>query len=332
MKIKAGIIGASGYAGYELIKILKKHPKVDLKILNSRTYAGKTVKSIYSDFNDSKLKFTDVGLDELSSLDVVFLTVPNGVAMRIAPKLKCKVIDLSADYRYNNKNIYEKIYGIKHIDRKAKAIYGLPELFRRDIKKAKVIGNPGCYATASILAALPIQKYCKYIVFDCKSGYSGAGVKLTYNNDPKNYIDNIIAYKLSAHRHKSEIEQFIKTKLSFTPHVIPAFRGIMCTMHAILNKKIDNNKIKNIYKSYYKKEPFIKIMEDKTPELHDVQNTNYCCIGGFEVDDNNQLVVVSTIDNLIKGAAGQAVQNMNIMFGIEEKEGLSFSAYPLKKN
>ena len=323
MKIKAGIIGASGYAGYELIKILKKHPKVDLKILNSRTYANKTVKSVYKDFKDSKLKFTDVGLDELSSLDVVFLTVPNGVAMRIAQKLKCRVIDLSADYRYKDASTYEKVYGIKHTDKKAKYAYGLPELFRAEIKKAKVIGNPGCYATASILAALPIQKYCKYIVFDCKSGYSGAGVKPTYNNNKKNYTDNIIAYKLSNHRHKSEIGQFIKTKLSFTPHVIPAFRGIMCTMHAILNKKIGNNKIKSIYKNYYKNEPFIKILEDKIPELHDVQNTNYCCIGGFEVDENNQLAVVSTIDNLIKGASGQAVQNMNIMFGFKETIGLA---------
>ena len=292
MKIKAGIIGASGYPGYELIKILKKHPKVDLKILNSRTYAGKTVKSVYKDFKDSKLKFTNAPLNEINKLDVVFLAVPNGTAINLVPKLKCKVIDLSADYRYKNKGIYEKIYGIKHIDKKAKYAYGLPELLREKIKKAKVIGNPGCYATASILAALPIQKYCKYIEFDCKSGYSGAGVKPAYNNDPKNYTDNIIAYKLSAHRHKSEIEQFIKTKLSFTPHVIPTFRGIMCTMHAILNKKIGNNKIKSIYKNYYKKEPFIKIMEDKIPELHDVQNTNYCCIGGFEIDDNNQLVVV----------------------------------------
>src|SRR3989338_3001659 len=250
MKIKAGIIGASGYAGYELIKILKKHPEADLKALNSRTYAGKAVKSMYPDFNDAKLKFTDAGLDELSSLNVVFLAVPNGTAMRIATKLKCKVIDLSSDYRYKNVLTYEKIYGINHIDKKAKAAYGLQELFRKEIKKARVIGNPGCYATASILAALPMQKYCKYIVFDCKSGYSGAGVKPTYNNDPKNYTDNIIEYKLSNHRHKSEIEQFIKAKISFTPHVIPAFRGIMCTMHAILDKKMGSNKIKNICKNY----------------------------------------------------------------------------------
>ena len=321
-KIKAGILGASGYAGYELIKILSRHPKVELAVLNSKSHAGKTVKSVYHDFFDSKLKFTNVDLKELNGLVVVFLAVPNGTAMKIAKGLKCKVIDLSADYRYQNKSVYEKIYGIKHIDRKANAVYGLPELFRKKIKKAKIIGNPGCYATSSILAALPIQKYCSRIVFDCKSGYSGAGVKPTYINDPKNYTDNIIAYKISSHRHKSEIEQFIKAKVSFTPHVIPTFRGIMCTMHAILNKKLDSNKIKKICQKYYKNEPFIKIMEGKIPELHDVQNTNYCCIGGFEIDNSSQLVVVSTIDNLIKGASGQAVQNMNIMFGFDEKEGL----------
>jgi len=321
--IKAGIIGASGYAGYELIKILKKHPKADLAILNSRTYAGKTVKSVYKDFKDSKLKFTNASLNDINKLDIVFLAVPNTVAMSLVPKLKCKVIDLGADYRFKDAKVYEKVYKAKHKDNKTKSVYGLPELFKEKIKKAKVIGNPGCYATASILAALPIQKHCKYIIFDCKSGYSGAGIKKSYVTDPKNYINNIIPYKLINHRHKSEIEQFIKTKISFTPHVLPLFRGLMCTMHVILNKNISSNKIKAIYKNYYKNQPFVKIV-DKTPELHDTQNNNYCYIGGFEIDDNNQLVVVSTIDNLLKGASGQAVQNMNLMFGFEEKEGLEF--------
>ena len=338
MKIQSGIIGASGYAGYELIKILMKHSKVDLKVLNSRTYAGKTVKSVYNDFKDSKLKFTNVSLNELNNLDVVFLTVPNGTAMEIVPKLKCKVIDLSADYRFENTGVYEKVYKIEHKDKSRNAVYGLPELFRAEIKKTNVAGNPGCYATASILAALPIQEHADNIIFDCKSGYSGAGVKPTYVNDQKNYSDNIIAYKITNHRHKPEIEQFIKTKISFTPHVIPVFRGLMCTMHAILSKNTDSNtrkngtffvsqkseisvKIKNIYEDYYKNQPFVKIV-DKIPELHDIQNNNYCYLGGFEVDENNQLVVVSVIDNLLKGASGQAVQNMNLMFGFDEGEGL----------
>jgi len=321
MKIEAGIIGASGYAGYELIKILKKHPKADLAVLNSRTHAGKTVKSIYKDFKDSKLKFTNEPLSEINKLNVVFLAVPNTVAMSLVPKLKPKIVDLGADYRFKDVRIFEKVYKKKHTDKKTKAVYGLPELFKEKIKKSKVIGNPGCYATASILAALPIQKYCKYIILDCKSGYSGAGAKKSYVNDPKNYTNNIIPYKLTNHRHKLEIQQFLKNKISFTPHVLPLFRGLMCTMHAILNKKLDSNTIKNIYKNYYKNQPFIKIV-DKIPDLHDVQNNNYCYIGGFEIDDNNQLVVISTIDNLLKGASGQAVQNMNLMFGFDEDEGL----------
>lgn len=321
MSIKTGIIGAAGYAGYELIKILTKHPKVDLKVLNSRTYAGKTIKSVYNDFKDSKLKFTNVSLNEINNLDIVFLAVPNGTAMEIVPKLKCKVIDLSADYRFKDTSVYEEVYKIEHKDKNRNAVYGLPELFKAEIKKTNVVGNPGCYATASILAALPIQKYADYIIFDCKSGYSGAGVKQTYVNNPKNYTDNIIAYKITNHRHKYEIEQFFKNKISFTPQVIPTFRGLMCTMHAILDKKIDNNKIKTIYKNYYKNEPFVKIL-NKIPELHDIQNNNYCCLGGFEIDENNQLVVVSVIDNLLKGASGQAVQNMNLMFGFDEVEGL----------
>ena len=321
MKIKAGIIGAAGYTGYELIKILQKHQKIELAVLNSRTYAGKTVKSVYKDFSNPELKFTNIPIEDLNKVDVVFLAVPNGTAMDIVPKLKCKVVDLSADYRFEDSKIYEKIYNTKHTDNGTKAVYGLPELFKKEIKKAKLVANPGCYATASILAALPIQKYSENIIFDCKSGYSGAGVKKTYVNDPINYSDNIIAYKITNHRHKYEIQQFLKNKISFTPHVIPVFRGLMCTMHAILNKKIDSNQIKKIYEDFYKNDSLVKIVE-KIPELHDVQNSNYCHIGGFEIDENNQLVVISVIDNLLKGASGQAVQNMDLMFGFDETEGL----------
>lgn len=319
---KVGIVGASGYTGYELIKILKKHEKVDLVVLDSQSYVGQTVKSLYPDFWDKELKFTNTAIEGLNKLDLVFLAVPHKTAMSIVPKLKCKVIDLSADYRFRKIDVYEKAYETEHIDKKTKAVYGLPELFRKKIKKAKVIANPGCYATACILSAYPIQKLAKYIVFDCKSGYSGAGKNPSYYNDPKNYENNILAYKLTKHRHKYEIEQFIKTKLSFTPHVIPTFQGMMCTMHALLRKETGKDEIKNLYKEFYKDEPFVKIIEDRIPELHDVQKSNYCNIGGFEIDENNQLVIISAIDNLIKGASGQAVQNMNIMFGFDEREGL----------
>ena len=322
MKIKAGIIGASGYTGYELIKILIKHKNVELGFLNSRSHFGKTVKSVYSDFHDDNLKFTNFDLDEIKKLnaDVVFTALPSGEAIDVVPELRSRVIDLSADFRFSDLSIYEKVYGINRKE-KIDAVYGLPELFRKQIKNAKVVANPGCYATASILAALPIQKYAGNIIFDCKSGYSGAGVKPTYVNQKENYSDNIISYNITKHRHKYEIEQFIKTKISLTPHVIPTFRGLMCTMHAIFNESMSNDDARKIYEDFYRNEPFTEIL-NKIPELHDVQNNNYCCLGGFEIDENNQLVVISVIDNLLKGASGQAVHNMNIMFGFDEREGL----------
>ena len=323
MKIKAGVIGASGYTGYELIKILSRHKNVDIEFLNSKGHNGQSVKSVYSDFWDNELKFTGLSIDEINSknADVIFTALPSKESIEVVKKLKTRVIDISADFRFSDSKIYEKVYGVKN-DSKIKAVYGLPELFRKEIKKAKVVANPGCYATACLIAALPIQKLANNLIFDCKSGYSGAGIKPTYVNQPENYSDNIIAYNISKHRHKYEVEQFIKAKVSFTPHVIPVFRGLMCTMHVILKKKEDSDKIKKLYMDFYKDEPFVNVMEDRLPELHDVQNNNNGCLGGFEIDENSQLVVVSAIDNLLKGASGQAVQNMNIMFGFGEGEGL----------
>lgn len=322
MKIKAGIIGASGYTGYELLKILSRHKNADLAFLNSKSHNGQTVKSVYSDFWDEKLKFTNLSMDEINKTkaDVVFTALPSKESIEVVRKLKVRVIDLSADFRFSDPKVYEKIYGIKN-NSGINAVYGLPEMFRKEIKKAKVVANPGCYATACLIAVLPIQKFAGNIIFDCKSGYSGAGARPAYVNQPENYSDNIIAYNITKHRHKYEIGQFIKTKLSFTPHVIPTFRGLMCTMHVMLKKKDDGEKIKKLYKNFYMNEPFVRIM-DKIPELHDVQNNNSCCLGGFETDENNQLVIISVIDNLLKGASGQAVQNMNIMFGLDEGEGL----------
>jgi len=318
--IKAAILGASGYTGYELIKILHKHPYVKLEFLNSRSYAGKKVKHLYKDFPNDKLKFTNNSLSKINKADIVFMALPAGEAIKLMPRLKTKVIDLSADYRFFDLNLYKKIYHKKH-KKKISAVYGLPELFKRKIKNAKLVANPGCFSTASLLAALPIQKYADYIIFDCKSGYSGAGIKPTYVNQKKNYLDNIIPYNISKHRHKYEIEQFLNAKISFTPHVIPTFRGLMATTHILLKKKISIKKIINQYKKYYQNQPFVKII-DKIPTLHDVQGTNNCIIGGFEIDENNQLAVISVIDNLLKGASGQAVQNMNLMFGFNERKGL----------
>ena len=323
---KTGIIGASGYTGYELIKILKKHPQAELLVLNSQSYGGKKVKELYPDF-DGEETFTNYSVDEINNmkLDAIFLAVPHTKAFELVPKLKCKkIIDLSADYRFKKIQKYEEVYGAKHTDEKnnRKAVYGLPELFKEKIKKAKIAANPGCYATVCLLAALPIQKLAKYIVFDCKSGWSGAGKESIYTKDHNSIKENIVAYKLTTHRHRYEIEQLIKTKLSFTPHVIDAYQGMMCTAHILLKKQINKNEIIKIFEELYKEQPFVKIITNKIPEIKDVQKTNYCHIGGFEIDENNQLVIVSVIDNLIKGASGQAVQNMNLMFGFNEGEGL----------
>jgi len=322
MKIRAGIIGASGYTGYELIKILSKMPEVELIVINSESSANMKVKELYKDF-DGEHVYTNYSIAEINkmSTDIVFLAMPNGEAMRLVPKLKCRIIDLSADYRFNDTTTFESVYKMNHSDKGRKAVYGLPELFVDEIKKARLIANPGCYSTASLLGIYPVQEYADYIVLDCKSGYSGAGKKPSYVNEPKNYTDNIIPYNLVNHRHKAEIEQFIKTRISFTPHVLSTFRGLMCTAHILLKKKISPEKVRKLYIDFYKNKSFVRVL-DKIPDLHDVQRTNLCCIGGFEIDSNNQLVVISVIDNLIKGASGQAVQNMNIMFGIEQSNGL----------
>lgn len=320
---KVGIIGASGYAGHELVNLLTKHSGVEVIFLNSHSYSGKKVSELYADFA-GKLKYTDYSIEEINEMepDLVFLALPAGHAIEITKQLdeKIKVVDLGADFRFKDMAKYKAIYKVENSIEKNEAVYGLPELFREEIKTARIVANPGCYATACLLAALPLQQnqaLAKYVIFDCKSGWSGAGKESAYAKNPLLVKGNLIPYKLANHRHKYEVEQFIKTPLSFTPHVLEAFRGLMCTAHVLLNEKVDAS----LYEDFYKKEPFVSISQN-IPELTDVIGTNQCRIGGFEIDENNQLVIVSVIDNLVKGAAGQAVQNMNLMLGFYEKEGL----------
>ena len=326
--MRVGIIGAAGFAGFELVKILSNHPKIELVALNSKTFAGTKVKSVYPEFWDENLAFTNYSAGELNSLDldVVFLAVPHGASMGIAPKLKCGIIDLGSDYRFPDAKLFKKVNGIEHADKKhlKEWVYGLPELFRPKIKKAKLVANPGCYATACILAGLPLakEKLFSNAVFDCKSGYSGAG---RAHASDKAYMqglrENIVPYKLTSHRHMFEMRQFLGKSVSFTPHVLPFYRGIVATGHFFLKKKLSGGAVRKKFEKFYANEPFVKIVEG-IPTMHDIQKSNYCLIGGFEVDDNNRLVIVSTLDNLVKGAAGQAVQNMNLMFGFDEKLGL----------
>jgi len=321
-KIRAGIIGATGYTGHELIKILSRHPHVELVVRNSESNAGKKVSELYPDF-EGDLKYTGHSIDEINSLklDVVFLALPHTVAMDWAPKLHCKVIDLSADYRFKETAEYERVYKLAHKDPKAKAVYGLPELFLEEIKTAKLVANPGCYATGMILSGYPVKDNSDYMIFDCKSGWSGAGKSSKYAKDSTISKDNLVSYSLTAHRHKYEVQQFLGKRISFTPHVIDTFRGMMITAHILLKKHESAEEIKKKYKEFYANARFTKVI-DEVPDLHSVQNTNQLIIGGFEVDENNQLVVVTVLDNLLKGASGQAVQNMNIMFGFEQTAGL----------
>ncbi|HLD75492.1 MAG TPA: N-acetyl-gamma-glutamyl-phosphate reductase [Candidatus Norongarragalinales archaeon] len=316
---KVGIIGASGYTGHELCKLLSKHKKVDLCVVNSQSFPGKKIRHVYPD-EKTDLQYTGLTMDEVNrkDLDVVFLAQPPGHARVWVDALdeSTKIVDLSADYRFADEETFRNVYGF---DRGPKvATYGLPELFREKIKKAHLVANPGCYATACILAGLPIQKKARYAVFDCKSGWSGAGRESAYAKNPGMLKENLIAYKIARHRHKYEVEQFLDTPISFTPHVLPFFRGLMCTAHIFMKETVDAY---SVYESFYRNEPFVSIGKD-APQIRETVQTNSCKIGGFETDENGTLAVVSVLDNLQKGASGQAVQNMNLMLGFSEREGL----------
>lgn len=320
-----GIIGASGFTGHELLKILRQHKSVELGVRNSRNYADKKVSSVYSQFQGNDV-YTGYSIEEINGLglDLIFLALPHALSMDTIQALdtaKTKLIDLSADYRFKDGKKYEEVYGRAPLRSKHTWVYGLPELFKKDIQNAHAVANPGCYATASLLAAYPIQEYASHIIFDCKSGWSGAGRDSTYAKNPAMLQDNLIAYNLTKHRHKYEIEQFISTPVSFTPHVFDTFQGMMCTTHILLKDKVVKEEIMKQYEEFYTGAPFIRIY-DAAPQVVQTQKTNFCDIGGFEIDETNQLVIVSTLDNLWKGAAGQAVQNMNLMLGFEETEGL----------
>ena len=305
---KIGILGASGYTGHELIKILEKHGGVEIAVCNSETSAGKPVTSVYPDFRGSRT-YTGYPLDAIRKmpLDGLFLASGDEFAKQHARSFPYPVIDLSHALRFDDD-----------------AVYGLPELSRAKIPGARLVANPGCYVTSCLLAAAPLVRagVATRIVFDAKSGWSGAGRQSAYAQDPARMKDNLVPYKIVDHRHKSEIERHLGMKISFTPHVLDTFRGILTTAHVFVRQPLPKKQIVDIYAGAYGKEPFLRILTDRLPELRDAQNTNLCVLGGFETDDNGRLVVVSVIDNLVKGASGQAVQNMNLLLGFPETQGL----------
>lgn len=339
--IKVSVIGATGYAGIELVRILFSHPKVEISNLVSHSYLGKELRDIYPQFTaENDIKLVAFDSDRISSeSDIVFTCLPHGASEKIIPDLykkNIKIIDLSGDYRYQSAEVFEKWYGYKHPcpELLKKSVYGLPELYRKEIKKAKLIGNPGCYPTSAILGLAPLLHHktidANSIIIDAKSGTTGAGRASTVDLNFCEVDENVKAYKVSTHRHTSEIEQELglvagmDLTLSFTPHLLPIKRGILSTIYASSLGNYKINEIQDIYKQFYRDAPFISIYpEGKLPEIKYVKGSNQCHIG-FTIDKRtNRIIVVSAIDNLIKGAGGQAIQNMNLMFGIDEKTGLS---------
>lgn len=339
--IKASILGSTGYAGIELIRLLHAHPKVKIQHMISQTYNGKALSEVYPNFlNVSDDICVDREPAEIAEQsDIVFVSLPHGVSAETVKKLrhgKCRVIDLSGDFRYKSVSTYEKWYNVKHPypEMLNESIYGLPELYSEQIKTANLVANPGCYTTCSILGLAPLvsRKIIDpdSIIIDAKSGASGAGRSISQNMHFCEVHENIKAYGVTTHRHTSEIEQelcFLSGKeicLSFTPHLLPIKRGILCTMYANLKGSVSHNYIYDMYSDFYRDKPFIHIFkEGLLPEVKFVNGSNRCHIG-FAVDRRlNRIVIVSAIDNLIKGAGGQAIQNMNIMFGLDETTALT---------
>jgi len=339
--INVGIVGATGYAGEELIEILLKHPNVRITNISAKIDAPKAISDIFPKFKGKiNLICKEPDVKEIAAnCDLVFLALPHTVSMEIAPKLLKagkQVIDLSADYRLNNVKIYEKFYHAKHKDELhlAGAVYGLPELYRAKIKTAKLIANPGCYPTVSILALAPLVAVNKIdlesIIIDAKSGVTGAGRKIAESFLFSEVNEDFKAYKVNIHQHSPEINQELtklagkKINITFVPHLLPLSRGILTTIYVKKSHKVaksQGHKVIELYKKFYKKEPFVRIKpEGDFPRIKDVVMSNFCDIG--IKDDNDKIIIVAAIDNLLKGAAGQAVQNMNIMLGLPENTAL----------
>ncbi|MDD2524515.1 MAG: N-acetyl-gamma-glutamyl-phosphate reductase [Endomicrobiaceae bacterium] len=338
--IRVGIIGITGYTGEELIRILSKHTGVKLTVLAGRAGSQlRDLKDIYPKYADLNLKCEPLNVDKIKNeTDVVFLALPHAVAFAVVPlllKAGKKVIDLSADFRLKDADTYEKWYKVNHTGKEfiKDAVYGLVELNLDKIKEAKLIANPGCYPTTILLGSAPAIKNdlvkSDDIIVDSKSGVSGSGRK----NVVKYYETEhptLRAYNIAGkHRHIPEIEQELsilfnkKVTITFTPQIIPLERGMLSTIYFNLNNVMTTSQIIDVYKNFYKGKNFVRVLDEGIlPSIKNVANTNFCEIGLSVDTRTNKLIVVSAIDNLVKGASGQAVQNMNLMFGLDETEGL----------
>ena len=334
--IKVGIVGGTGYTGVELLRLLAQHPNVEVVAITSRGEAGTAVADMFPSLRGKiALKFVDPKDAALDACDLVFFATPNGIAMQQARALLdagVRVIDLAADFRNKDIAVWEKWYGMTHAapELVAEAVYGLPEVNREAIRQARLVANPGCYPTAAQLGYLPlIEAGCvelDHLIADCKSGVSGAGRKAETHILFAEASDNFKAYGVAGHRHLPEIRQGLaraagrEVGLTFVPHLTPMIRGIHATLYARITREED---FQSLYEKRYAGEPFVDVMPAKSqPDTRSVRASNTCRIALHRPQGGDTLVVLSVIDNLTKGAAGQAVQNMNIMCGFNEKEGL----------
>jgi N-acetyl-gamma-glutamyl-phosphate reductase len=339
--IKVAVVGATGYTGEELVELLLNHPKVKLSSLTAlvekeikfshhfKRFTGKC------DLICKNLDAEEVARDS----DLVFLALPHGVSMEYAPvflKKGKRVIDLSADYRLKDPALYKQWYKTEHKDKEnlEKSVYGLPEIYQEEIKDAQLIANPGCYPTVSLLCCLPLTSLINFkesgIIIDAKSGVTGAGRKASLNLHFAEVNENMKAYKINSHQHIPEITQELsgvtqgKVNLIFTPHIVPLNRGILATCYIQHKGRAKEADIIKTYKDFYAQAPFVKVLDKgQLPEIKDVAGTNFCQIGIDADEEKGLIVIVGAIDNLLKGASGQALENMNIMYGFDQREGLS---------
>ena len=338
--IKVGIIGATGYAGSELVRILLGHKDVEIKWYGSRSSIDKKYASIYQNFFQLvDANCMDDNMEVLADqVDVIFTATPQGLCASLVNEeilSKVKIIDLSADFRIKDVKVYEEWYKLEHKSPQfiEEAVYGLCEINREDVKKARLVANPGCYTTCSILTCYPLVKEGiidpNTIIVDAKSGTSGAGRGAKVDNLFCEVNENMKAYGVATHRHTPEIEEQLgyacgeKITINFTPHLVPMNRGILATAYASLKKDVTYEEVKAIYDKYYADEKFVRVLEkDVCPQTKWVEGSNYVDVN-FKIDPRtNRIIMMGAIDNLVKGAAGQAVQNMNLMFGLKESEGL----------
>ncbi|MDT8323095.1 MAG: N-acetyl-gamma-glutamyl-phosphate reductase [Bacteroidota bacterium] len=337
-KLRIAVVGATGYTGSELVRILHQHSAADIVAITSERRAGESFAAVHPHFRGI-VDHTLVSADTLTDHepDLVFLALPHGVSMEFVAKYHAapfRIIDLSGDFRLASPAVYAEWYGKTHVhpDGFDAAVYGLPEVYRARIRDARLVANPGCYPTTSILGALPLLEADiidpAQIIVDAKSGTTGAGVTPKESTHYSNVADNFRAYGLKSHRHTAEIEEQLIARgatehaVQFTPHLLPVDRGILATIYTRPKRDVSEAEVRDVYASRYADEPFVRLCS-VPPTLKDVRGSNYCDVFVTYDARTRRIITLSAIDNLVKGAAGQAVQNMNVMYGYEESEGLA---------